>query len=142
MTSRSALEVTPVPPAKVREPHQSDEGGPPESFADALNAMELAFSSVLCSVNGCNVSPVRGRFCKEHKPRFIENEELLPPLDRALVVLERNPELNDAGVQWIAKVNKATVKTARAIYRAKIRRKIGKRSRNCGKSGKKVRRVV
>lgn len=123
MTSRSALEVTSVPPAKVRESQRSEEGGLPESFADALNAMELAFSSVLCSVNGCNVSPVRGRFCKEHKPRFIENEELLPPLDRALVVLERNPELNDAGVQWIAKVRKITVKRARAIYKAKIRRK-------------------
>ena len=129
MTSRSALEVTPVPPAKVRESQRSEEGGLPESFADVLNAMELAFSSVLCSVNGCNVSPVRGRFCKEHKPKFIENEELLPPLDRALVVLERNPELNDAGVQWIAKVNKVTVKKARAIYKARIR-------------GKKVRRVV
>lgn len=129
MTLRSALEVTPVPPAGERASQLSEEGGQPESFADALNAMELAFSSVLCSVAECNVSPVRGRFCKEHKPRFIENEELLPPLDRALVVLERNPELNAAGVQWIAKVNKATVKKARAIYKARIR-------------GKKVRRVV
>jgi len=129
MTLRSALEATPVPSAEERESQRSEEGGPHESFADVLNAMELAFSSVLCSVDGCNVSPVRGRFCKEHKPRFIENEELLPPLDRALIVLERNPELNDAGIQWIAKVNKATVKKARTIYKARIR-------------GKKVRRVV
>src|SRR5690606_12324272 len=117
MTSRSALEATPVPPAEVKESSTDERAGPSESFADVLNAMELAYSSVLCSVAECNVSPVRGRFCKEHKPKFIENEELLPPLDRALVVLERNPELNDAGVQWIAKVNKATVKKARTIYK-------------------------
>lgn len=123
MTSRSAPEVTLAPPAEVKESSTDERAGPPESFADALNALELAYSSVLCSVAGCNVSPVRGRFCKEHKPRFVENEELLPPLDRALVVLERNPELNDAGVQWIAKVRKITVKRARAIYKAKIRRK-------------------
>src|SRR5690606_40826311 len=125
MTSRSALEVTPVPPAKVRESQLREEGGPPESFADALNAMELAFSSVLCSVDGCNVSPVRGRSCKEHKPRFIENEELLPPLDRALVLLERNPELNDAGLQWTAKVDKGTTRKARAILsRETVRRDV------------------
>ena len=87
--------------------------------------MELGYSSVLCSVAGCNVSPVRGRICKEHKPRFIENEEILPPLDRALVVLERNPELNDAGLQWIAKVDKGTTRKARAIfYRKTVRRDV------------------
>lgn len=126
MTSRSAPEVTPALPAKVRGSRRSGEGGLPESFADALNAMELGYSSVLCSVEGCNVSPVRGRFCKEHLPKFTDNE-LLPPVDRVLVVLERNPELNDAGIQWIAQVNKTTIQNAKAIYWAKIRRSKTKR---------------
>lgn len=37
--------------------------------------------SVLCSVARCNVSPLRGRFCKEHTPRFETDPHALPKWD-------------------------------------------------------------
>jgi len=81
---------------------------------------------VLCSAEGCNVSPERGRLCKAHLPKFTDNE-LLPPVDRALVVLERNPEINDPGLMWLAKTNGSPIRMARDIYAARWRQKNGRR---------------
>lgn len=103
MTSNSRRAGTRARRAKVKASSTDERVGLPESFADALNAMELAYSSVQCSVEGCNVSPVRGRFCKAHLPRFIEDEKALPALCRALEVLKRNPEINMAGLKYLAK---------------------------------------
>lgn len=88
--------------------------------------MEQGYSSVLCSAQGCNVSPVRGRMCSEHLPRFTENE-LLPPLDRALVVLERNPDINDPGLIWLAKADGRPITMAKQIHAMRMRKRYGKR---------------
>ena len=104
--------------AKVKASSTDERAGLPESFSDALNALELAYSSVLCSVEGCNVSPVRGRFCKAHRPRFIEDETALPELCRALEWLKKNPKIKRAGLQCLAKTtNRAVLAQARRISR-------------------------
>lgn len=80
----------------------------------------------LCSVVRCTATPERERFCEKHRPRFMDDEEVLPPLDRALLVLERNPDLNDPGLSWLAKAKGRPIRLAREIYARKQRRKYGK----------------
>lgn len=132
MTSRSAPEDTPAPPAKERGLRRSGEDGPPESFADALNAMELAYSSVLCSVDGCNVSPVRGRICQRHLPRFNTKEWEVPPLDRALAVLEMYPRISRQGLEHLARAEGEPIRLAKEIQNRNRRAKRAKRTRKSG----------
>lgn len=80
----------------------------------------------LCSVVRCTATVGSERFCEKHRPRFMEDEEALPPLDRALLVLERNPNLNDLGLCWLAKAKGRPIRLARQIYVRKLRKKYGK----------------
>lgn len=57
--------------------------------------------AVLCSVAECNVSPLEGRFCKAHTPRFETDPDALPEVDVRLRRKEARAFEGPAGEKYM-----------------------------------------